>query len=167
MEKAKKHRKKEVSFFLYIKSWEKEIPTYWRNVLIAEALNYCVYNEGLVIKGYWLTQKRLYLVILTEKHSAEHILNVFAKQVAKGMYEYQYRLKNSQTTSGKSILFTDLFIKLPLYNQYIIQLITGEKILLPYYNPYVVQLQHKIHDDNYCSAIDYRGAIGPVVVKTH
>ncbi len=159
--------KKESSFFLYIKSWEKEIPTDWINIIIAKALNYCVYNESLVIKGYLLTKKRLCLIVINESHSIKHILNVFAKEVAKDIYTYENSFGKYMKVLEGSNTFKELFIQYPLYNQYIIKLITGKKIILPYKNPHVTRLEKMIHDYNYCSAIDYSGAIGPVIVQTH
>ncbi len=149
---------------LVIKSWEKEIPTDWRNIIIAKALNYCIYNESLVIKGYLLTKKRLCLIVISESHSIRHILNVFAKEVVKGIYNYE---NNFGKYLEESRTFNELFIQYPLYNPYIIKLITGKKIILPYNNPHVTRLEKRIHDYNYCSAIDYSGAIGPVIVQTH
>ncbi|MEP1489582.1 MAG: hypothetical protein ABJK28_14260 [Algibacter sp.] len=152
---------------LGIKSWKKELPNTWRNLIIAEALNYCVCHEDLIIKGYLLAQKKIYLIAINESHSMENVLTIFSKQVAKGIYEYERRRANNYEAPLVSKIFDDLFIKHPLYNQYIIKLITGEKIMSPYYNPYVVWLENKIRNYNYCSAIDYSGAKGPVLVQTH
>ena len=152
---------------LVMKSWEKELPNDLRHLIIAEALNYCVYHEELIIKGYLLTQKRIYLIATNKSHTMEKVLTIFSKQVAKGIYAYKRRRDNNFESPIISKIFDDLFIKYPLYNAYIIKLITGQKITLPYYNPYVVWLKNRIHNYNYCSAIDYSGAKGPVLVQTH
>jgi hypothetical protein len=155
------------SFVLGIKSWKKELPNTWRELIIAEVLNYCVCHEGLIIKGYLLAQKRIYLIAINESQSMENVLTILSKQVAKGIYEYESRRDNNYEAPLISKIFDDLFIKHPLYNQYIIKLITGKKIISPYYNRYVVWLENKIRNYNYFSAIDYSGAKGPVLVKKH
>ncbi len=152
---------------LVTKSWGKEIPLNWQYIIIAEALNYCVVNEGVIIKGYWLKEKRLYLIIESIQSKLNHVLNVFAKQILKEIHEYKKLDNEFLTSDTNSIIFNELFYKFPLYNQYIIKLITGKKVMFPYYNPYVARLKNEINNYNYCSAIDYSGAIGPVIVQTH
>ncbi len=154
-------------FVLVTKSWGKQIPLNWQHIIIAEALNYSVVKEGLIIKGYWLKEKRLYLIIESIPSKLNHVLNVFAKQILKEIHEYK-KLNNEFLVSDmNSIIFNELFYKFPLYNQYIIKLITGKKVVFPYYNPHLVRLKDEINNYNYCSAIDYSGAIGPVIVQTH
>lgn len=154
-------------FVLIMKSWSTEIPRNWRNVIIAEALNYCVCKERLIIKGYLIKKKQLFLIAESKKHSIEYIFNVFAKQVFKGIHIYERRMNRDKEEFEEHYIFKDLFIKCRLYNPYIIKLLTGKKVQLCYYNSYLARLKIEIHYSNYCSVIDYSGAIGPVIVQTH
>ncbi len=148
---------------LVMKSWIRDVQQDKRNILIAEALNYCVYHDFFKIKGYLITEKRLCLIVTTAYTTLQKALEVFAVELDKKIYvtEHHKEVKLIDT----SYIFQKLFFSVPLYNPYIIKLITGKQIRLPYYEPNVVKLEKMIHDYNYCSAIDYRGAVGPVVVE--
>ena len=41
------------NLILVIKSWQKNIPIDWRNIIIAEALNYCVYKKYFVVENQY------------------------------------------------------------------------------------------------------------------
>ncbi len=108
-------------------------------------------------------------------------LHMFKKQVRKGIAEYwQTEMDYRQEHSSARNLLVDntrskapkklgkrnqLFREYPLYNPYIIALITGKPIHLKYYNPHLAKLEQYIHNYNFCSVGDYKGVLGPVVIQ--
>ena len=104
-------------------------------------------------------------MVKDKKEHIDELLEHFYKQVALGIHEYE-KMRHKYTSKEAPLLkkYDQLFKKYPFYNEYIKKLITGQKIKLPYYDPHVTKLEDQIRDYNFCSAIDYSGAKGPVVV---
>jgi len=153
-------------FVLVLKSWQRVIPRKWTDLIMAEALNYCVYHENLCIRGYLIEEIRVFLIIESNPKQLQNILNVFARQVAKGIYKYERSTEKMLDILEDENLFDDLFFKYPLYDPFMKELLTGKNVYLYYYSPYLAKLKDTINHSKYCSAIDYSGAIGPVVVLT-
>ncbi len=150
---------------LVMGSWKKDIPENQRNVIIANALNHCSYKDHLKVVGYLITNRRVFLILKDRKESIDEILFILYEQVLLGIYEYEkvvkkYSSRELPTPKGHDHLF-EIY---PFYNYYIRRLITGGKIRLPYYDPHLARLEAQIHNYDFCSAIDYSGAKGPVVV---
>jgi hypothetical protein len=61
-------------------------------------------------------------------------------------------------------LLKHLFCRQYLVNDYMTMLLTGRTVDLPYYNPHLTILKDKIRKSDFCSAIDYSGGEGPVVI---
>ncbi|WGH75715.1 hypothetical protein P8625_00705 [Tenacibaculum tangerinum] len=156
-------KKQEHAFLLYLKLWRKEIPVACRNVIIAEALNHCVYYENMMIKGYWLRDKKLYLIIHTEAQNVEELLEVFAKQVLRGIHQYNQQKEKYTGMVKKANVGNELFLKFPLNDVVLQKLLTGKKIA-QVYTQYVVKITNQMNQSNYCSVVDYSGALGPVKV---
>jgi len=169
----RKPAKKEqiISIGLIICDWKNEFTEHQCKVMIAEALNHCVYNDELKIAGYLITQRRVCLVLEAAPDQVNHLLQAFYKQLRKEIHQHTHRIRNLETdlhkeeeTSGAE-KHTTLFIRSPLQNYMLIRLITGRPVTLPYYSPHLERLKEKVNHYNFCSAIDYSGAKGPVVVK--
>jgi hypothetical protein len=126
------------------------------NVMIAEALNDCVYNEGLEIAGYLITRRRVCLVLKIEYVHVNKMLQHFYEKMRKKILHQEHLIKE---------IHSPLFIKYPLQNENLVLLITGRQVSLPYYSPHLERLKSRIHNYNFCSALDYSGAKGPVVVS--
>jgi hypothetical protein len=159
------------SISLIIGSWKEQFMDEQIKLIIAEALNYCTCNHKLHIVGYLITKRRVCLVLKIIEADLTKILDVFFEKVGKLIRQHQehVRSQNFKTYEKENIiqiarLFKDLFIQIPLINAHLIKLITGRPVVLPYYNPHLARLKDRIHNYNFCSAIDYSGAKGPVVV---
>ncbi len=157
---------------LIIGAWKRQFTDEQNKVIIAEALNYYTYREGLTIVGYLITNRRICLVLETDKGDMENMLVMLYEGLKRAVQQYHDRLRNLGLTTydnkqqeEKNELFTDMFIQRPLVNDYLIRLITGRHVDLPYYNPHLARLKDRLHNYNFCSAIDYSGARGPVIVK--
>jgi hypothetical protein len=60
--------------------------------------------------------------------------------------------------------YAHLFTQYPFTNLYIREIIMGRKVTLPYYDPDLVRLEDYLHNDTFCSALDYAGGKSPVRV---
>lgn len=168
MSKLTKTKKKLHSQLLVMTAWRKDIPEEQKNIIIANALNYCTYYEGLEIIGYLITKRRVFLIAYSEHTPFNEILRIFFYQVAVGIIEYKTMLQ--MYDGSKKLLqpdgYSKLFKKFPFYNIFIKKIITGQEkeIDIKYYDPHLARLEDQIHNYNYSSAIDYSGAKSPVVV---
>jgi hypothetical protein len=168
----KKHPEKEphVSMTLQLCDWKNEFTERQYKVLIAEALNYCVYKEGMKIAGYLITKRRLCLVLISGPSHVNELLQIFYKRLRKEIQHAHHR-KNipaealEKTEAIAAEKHPQLFIRYPLQNYMLIRLITGQSVNLPYYSPHLARLKDRIAHCDFCSAMDYTGAEGPVVVK--
>ncbi len=159
-------------FVLDIESWGKEVPYTQRKVMIAEALNTCTYHRYLKVIGYLITVRKVFLIIETQDYRLEDALRLFYECIADSIHHYlreereldQERCEEYQEIEEKHIAHHDLFKRYPFDNEYLLKLIIGQEIDLLYYSPYLAKLKDQIHDYNYCSALDYRGAKSPVTI---
>lgn len=168
---GKKLLKKEeiISTGLLIGDWKNEFPEHMCKVMIAEALNYCVYNSGMKIGGYLITRYRVCLVLKIDPVLLNEMLQQFYKELRKEIIQHTHRIKNrargiADRLETKVEMHMSLFIKYPLLNDMLVRLITGRRVVLPYYSPHLARLKDRINESDFCSAIDYTGAKGPVVV---
>jgi hypothetical protein len=157
---------------LIIGAWKGLFPEEQNKIIIAEALNYYSCSEGLIIIGYLITNRRVCLVLETDKGNMDKMLTLFYEGLKRAVQQYHDRLialdmrtYNSKGEIKKEGLFASMFVQRPLVNDYLIRLITGREVNLPYYNPHLARLKDRLHNYNFCSVIDYSGAKGPVIVK--
>lgn len=73
-------------------------------------------------------------------------------------------IKENETGNLK-MFYQRPFKKHQLINDALIKLITGQKVTSVYENLKLAQLKENISHTNYCSAIDYLGGEGPVVIE--
>jgi len=135
------------------------------NILIAEALNKTLLDDAYekTLIGYLITYRKVYLILKIKQTMLQKMLHFFYKAVKTALEQYVEKTAEAVTSDG-FIQGEPLFEQLPLKNDHLIKLITGRKVKLPYYSPTLERLKEKIRNYNFCSAIDYSGAIGPVLV---
>ncbi|HWY37769.1 MAG TPA: hypothetical protein VNY73_04375 [Bacteroidia bacterium] len=161
-----------VALLLNIGEWKNNFSEYHYKLLIARALNECVHNERMNIAGYLITKRRVCLVLRIEPGRLDKMLEAFYGRVRKELRVHEERMnllypgnRASKANMIPEELYVNPFKKYPLLNDYLVKLITGQKVELPYYNPHLARLKDHIHHYNFCSAIDHAGATGPVIVK--
>lgn len=151
---------------LHLGSWRDTIPEDEVLISVSIALNYCVCHEEIKIKGYLITKSHVCLVITSHKHSVHHVLTVLSEQIESNIHAY-LKLQSEETAHEKIVYLHDqyrMFTKHKLQNDDLIDLITGKEVKLPYYSPKLARLKRLTHNYNYCSVINYAGAIGPVEI---
>ena len=154
--------------FLIVGTWKKLFKADEIRLIIAEALNYCVCFEKMNIAGYLITDRRVCLVLEIDKTEPDYALDLFYEKVKK---EIKYRLEkrkhfeqhNDKAELNEYLKF--LFTRYKPNSDFLVKLITGRKVELPYHNAHLERLKEKIHDYDFCSAVDYSGGVGPVMVK--
>lgn len=165
MEKLHKKSKIVHDLMLVMTDWRLKMPITQGNIIMAEALNYCSYYEGLEIQGYLITKRRLFLIAYSNKLPFETVLKIYYYQVYKGIKEY-YNDDVRQGYVEEYITEEDQpFKEYPLYNPYIRDTILGKQNTLPYYNTHQDYLEAQIKDYTYCSVKNYEGGKSPVTVN--
>ena len=119
-----------------------------------------------------ITEKRVCLVLEIQRNEINSMLAKFYDSVLKEIKKLRQqnenvdlRTENNEAVIRTGNFSTHLFTQYPLIDSYLVQLITGKQIYSNYYNPQLEKLKKYIHNYNFCSAIDYSGAKGPVMVK--
>ncbi|MCD0465048.1 hypothetical protein [Flavobacterium sp. ENC] len=157
---------------LKIGNWKNNFDLNYTQTLIAIALNHCCKYHDLIINGYLITAKSLYLVAKTHEKSIDMMLNKIEDHISLLLKDDNRIVKNKKYNIDFMLDNEDVFFEIqepffkvyPLKNDYMIPLITGKKIELPYYDRRLEALKQLVHHHPFCSAVDYSGAIGPVQV---
>lgn len=156
---------------LIIGPWKKLFTDAQCKLIIAEALNECTCSHGMQIVGYLITERRLFLVLEIQRHDIKDMLQLFYLIVKKEILEDRERHQNLRWGNEEEDRLVeaekakDLFRQYFMINDDLVKLITGRPVDLPYYSPHLARLKAMIHNYNFCSAVDYSGAIGPVFIK--
>ena len=166
------------AFSLKIGPWKAMFPSEQNKILIARALNQCTCDKHLNIKGYLITDRRMYLVLKMELEHIDHALNLFYDTLKKEIKQY-FKWLESQEGHRHAITrqaeFEEIW-KHPfkarhlLFDFDFINAITHKKHPLGHYqsprhyNPRLTRLINKMQKYSFCSAIDYSGACGPVLL---
>ena len=165
-------------FSLKIGEWKNLFTENEYKLMIAKSLNYCAFNEyprkhddfNVEIVGYLITAQQVCLVLSMEPANVNKMLMFFYKMIKDEIrlgLDNPMACRNKKRTGDSSsteTLYMNLFEKHPLNNYLLVKLITGQKTELGYYNPRLALMKDRIHDYNFCSALDYAGAAGPVKV---
>ena len=162
------------SFILNSGEWRTLFDELRYKMLVAEALNATIREHELrgVLVGYHIRDWAVYLVLVTDHKKARKLLHCFFDRVRDGIRN-QLDLKKKDTLKEmldeeritRHDLFEHLFSEMPLRDEQYTRLITGRKVVLPYYDPVLERLKDSIHNDPFCSALDYRGGKSPVLVR--
>ncbi len=145
--------------------WVKDVPEDKLLVLVSVALNHCVYNHKIKIKGYLITRTTLYLVMTPYEESLKHALDFFSEQIHLRVDAY-LKNKDEEDVLQKTSIENTVFIKHQLQDYDLIKIITGKDVKLPYHSPRIAYLKKITHNYKYCSVSDYKGVLGPVIVDT-
>ncbi len=152
--------------------WREFLTEYEYKVIIARALNYCVFEHGLVIMGYVISDEKIYLVIKIEKRSIKRMLLIFFEIIQRLLLKHFAAMgKNGvpflpasdvfETGETHNILFEDY----GFVDDLLIGLLIGKKRELPYLEDQYIQLRNWLSGCDFCSMNDYAGAVGPIVLK--
>lgn len=162
------------SFILSSGEWRSLFDELRCKMLVAEALNATIREHEFrgVLVGYHIRDWSVYLVLVTDHKKVRNLLHRFYDHVRDGI---RNQLDQKKKDALKEILgeeritrhdlFEHLFSELPLRDEQYTRLITGRKVVLPYYDPVLARLKDSIHNDPFCSALDYRGGKSPVLVR--
>jgi lysozyme len=160
------------SVSLLIGPWKKLFEEHQYKNMIARALNNCTCDGVLKIVGYLITKTRVCLVLEIEKTDINNALMLFYDSVGREIRQYREQVQVADiTTNDKRKIITideshsNLFTRYPLVNDHLVKLITGRRVELSYYDPHLASLKDKLRNSDFCSARDYSGAEGPVIVK--
>ncbi|MBC8053122.1 MAG: hypothetical protein H7Y13_08655 [Sphingobacteriaceae bacterium] len=156
------------SVLLIMGAWQNSFTEAQNNIIIAEALNHCIFTEGLKLTGYLIAQKRAFLVMKHHKPDLTKKMLIFHHALLieiKKQFSFLCSLLPEITESPRSQPdLKRLFNQYLLKDQSLIQLITGHRVELPYYDPQLERLKSQIYSNPFCSVIDYSGAKGPVII---
>jgi hypothetical protein len=159
---------------LKIGSWKAFFSNSQNKILIARALNQITCDGHLNIKGYLITDRRLYLVLRMELEHIDHALNLFYDALKKEIKQHLNWVESMERhwhfkkQPDPEELWKHLFIRHLLLDFDFIDAISYKKhpesyyLNPPYYNPRLLRLVKKVRKYDFCSAIDYSGACGPV-----
>jgi hypothetical protein len=191
---------------LKIGEWKKLFQDEEYKLIIAQALNYCVYEKPrkyhvernepgytflftrLYITGYLITRQMVHLVLDSEEQlTSEEQENIFRELTESlnlkieeaiermrgrdnlmvpgiNIAEDQEEEDDEDELPAIAMPFRHLIQAPPLTNYLLVKLITGSKVELPYYSIQLARLKDSIRNYPFCSAIDYGGAKGPVLI---
>ena len=157
------------SIELVIGKWARWFDSEKTKLLIVEALNEWTANEErLELNGYFITDYSVYLLVKVAKSSFHKKLSIFYEIVIK-LIEQSHNYSKRNYIDDLEFLDSKPLHHLPFekrifLNHDLIRLMLGKKIYSTYYDLEQVYLINNIKHYNYCSAIDYSGAISPVHV---
>ena len=141
-------------------------------MIISDALNECVVNNIFTLAGYLITARRVFLVIYPKGPDAESMLFAFYDTVRRAVRHHADGSKyaGQQTSQQRDRMLMDELLKHPFHRQYCIndhleRLVTGRRVNLPYHSPHLDVLKDKVRRAVFCSAIEYRGGEGPVIIE--
>jgi len=173
---AEPHKKKEeepaiVAAALLAGAWKEALEEYDYKNLLAETLSYCVKKRDMDLVGYLITGKKVYLVVFIKPSKLGAMLSVFFTELKQRLDDWKREQKhkatlfhNSTTTLVLPASAEALFVRRPFSDPYLLSLITGHEVDLPYYDPQLERLKDRIKAERFCSAVDYSGGKGPVVL---
>lgn len=141
---------------LVIGQWKRMFSDHHLKIFIAEALNYCISHNGMIIYGYLITDKRICLILDIQKSDLAVVLSGFFESVSMLISEPRYNnIRIDERING-------LFTIRPLLNDQLVSLLIGKPVVLPYYDKNLARLKDRLSHAHFCSVIDYSGARGPV-----
>lgn len=175
------------SFMLQAGEWRKWFTEEQYKLIIAQALNDCVYYEELgptrmVITGYYINSQRVYLILKARHAAINKVLDLFFEKVRNAIrmelnkwLHLPGHFEKKEQLDMIRMYEVRLFEKFPFINDWLVHLITGRKVVLKcydtesdtyveYFDPRLERLKRMIKQETYCSAIDYAGGESPVII---
>ncbi|WP_422360473.1 hypothetical protein [Reichenbachiella sp.] len=156
---------------LTIGDWKGILNASEMKISIAIALNHCCGHHRMQLLGYLITDQEVSLIIEGKKLHVDHLLAKFYDEFVSVVADHLsladkqgHVLKNWEKHREGAL--SDLFDRSIMHDPHLISLLLGQDIDLPYHSAEAEQLKQQIKTYDFCSAIDYSGAEGPVKVKT-
>jgi hypothetical protein len=133
-------------------------------VMIAGALNELVCNEQLIIYGYLITAIEIYMVIACDENDPGAIQKLITDALRRMIRLDKVTGEVMQPDHQVVDLHPGKLNCIVVEDALVTSLLTGGRLLAPFTEYYYVRLQKQILTDDFSSAIDYSGGIGPVIV---
>ena len=154
---------------LVIGNWKMLFGSERAKLLIAEGLNeWVAYEKKMELNGYLITDYSIFLIVKSPKEGLNHLLSTFFGSISKLIEHHHHALKlnniNDLESVNSRLLYHRPFEKRNFFNDDLVKLMLGREIKSSYYDLERAYLISNIKHYNYCSAIDYSGAEGPVVI---
>jgi len=146
---------------LLLGRWRKQIPHFYRRVIIATALNTCVNKGKFKIYGYLITSKHIFLIFKAQHSEIKHQLRSLKKQLELEIEHYYLKVETNHIISHdvdhkvKKHRFGYLFEMFPLYNDSLVRLLTGRKPKVHYYDSQITKMEDILQNYQFCSVLDY------------
>ncbi|WP_323789895.1 hypothetical protein [Psychroserpens sp.] len=146
---------------LVIGNWRKQIPHYYRRIIIANALNTSVKDKKFNIYGYLITSKRVFLILGCNPSKIENKLESLEKNLSLEIEHYHIKIETNHNRSHdddykvKKFVFGVLFEMYPLYNESLVRLLTGRKPKISYYDSQTAKMEDIIQNYEFSSVLDY------------
>jgi len=150
-------------------NWKNFLTEYESKTLIARALNYCVFEHGLVITGYLITNEKVYLVLKIEKEIINRMLMIFFEKIKRSLQKHFASMakKGVPFLPAQDVFETDesyanLFEEYNFNDAMLVALLTGKKTELPYYQDQLEKLKLWLKGFDFCSFNDHPDAVSQV-----
>lgn len=145
---------------LIAKKWRSLLSENSYKLIIVEALNYCVHNGDLHLRGYLITSDSVYIIARQSEDEINCVLDEFYKQVMHKLHKY---FKNTNIPVVGLVQEKNLvFLRVTFNPGMLSRLLLGHQVNLPYFSPKLEFLKDKINNYRYCSTNSYQGALGLV-----
>lgn len=167
IEKWHPHKPPTYRFTLCLRDWRRQVPQDVRNLIFSEAVNFCIEAKILEVVGYLMSSTKIRVILDRKNSEVLHGLELFTSLVEDALTRYHFSQQESATVDPLSMpkYTKNKLFKVAHFNNYLLaRLITGRRVNRPYEDPYIIRLKRYIKYRNFCSVVDYSGAIGPVNV---
>lgn len=152
-------KSEDIRFLLEIGLWVNAFSDDNRHLIIAEALNKTVCDKKIKIKGYLITNWRVYLILDCDFVQAELFVIHFQKLI-------RFYLIQLETDEFIPIQFDQqLFQAFPFYDYVLANLLLGKKSENPNVDLNLSYYKDFLEGYNFCSVQFHKGRIGPVIVN--
>jgi hypothetical protein len=166
---------------LVIGNWKVWFGDKKTKLLIAEGLNEWLdyerkmalgklipYEKKKELNGYLITANSVFLIVKSPEKTFPHQLEIFFN-IMTGLIEHHHHVFKMNDSHGAESINSKLLYHRPFeqrsfFNDDLVKLMLGKKIKSSYFDLELANLIANIKHYNYCSAIDYAGAKGPVVI---
>ena len=160
---------------LRLSEWKDYFPDLQCKLMLSKGLNHCVDTAGMLILGYLMTKKNLFLILQCSGDIDNQLdsLNTYLMYEIKRDYLWKEILLGKRTENDPAIDFNwnfdeNAFQVFPLVNNELINRLCGKEVSVDYHTVEGELLKDVTINNNFCSVGNYMDdrLIGPVVVNT-